>query len=79
MLTGEDYAWIQNLRVESTTSMRGGHCSGEFAYGEPKMIASIHGGNTSPAYDIEAAVAKGATEWRRSAAWDKYCSERMTL
>ena len=40
---------------------------------EPRMITSIHGGNTSP-FDPE----KGAM-CRRVPQWDAYCSERMAL
>ena len=41
----------------------------------PQMIAAIHGGNTSPAYDAE--KMRRAKEWRRAPEWDNYCKEQM--
>ncbi len=39
----------------------------------PRMIASIHGGNTCA--EIDASVC----EWRRVPEWDEYCRREMTL
>jgi glycosyltransferase involved in cell wall biosynthesis len=36
----------------------------------PRMIARIHGGNTSNAYDLEKHVAQGSREWKRVPSWD---------
>jgi glycosyltransferase involved in cell wall biosynthesis len=47
--------------------------------GEPRMIASIHGGNSSNAYNIEAIIARGGTEWMRTPSCDSYCREKMKL
>lgn len=46
---------------------------------EPRLIASIHGGNTA-GYDLEGILARGGgTSWRRAVEWDKYARERMAL
>lgn len=44
------------------------------AVGEPRMIASIHGGNSQDYSRIER-----SDSWRRTPQWDLYCQERMTL
>jgi hypothetical protein len=41
--------------------------------GPPRMIASIHGGNTCSRID------RNAKEWKRSPEWDSYCKEKMKL
>lgn len=45
----------------------------------PRMIAEIHGQNTSPAYDtaLMAATAKQGKEWTRAPQWDSVCREVM--
>jgi glycosyltransferase involved in cell wall biosynthesis len=69
---GEDTAFIQGLNVESVSSMR--KVTGtRFPPCEPRMIASIHGGN-SAAYDP-----KQSHSWQRAPEWDAYCRERMKL
>jgi hypothetical protein len=40
---------------------------------DPRMIASIHGGNTCAKIDVN------AREWRRVPEWDAYCREAMKL
>jgi hypothetical protein len=45
---------------------------------EPRLICSIHGGN-SQAYNIEATISRGATEWRRVPEWDSYLRGIMAL
>ena len=47
--------------------------------GQPRMIARIHGGNTSTAYDpalMRASEMQGSG-WRRVPEWDSYCREVM--
>ena len=46
--------------------------------GLPRMIASIHAGNTSTGYDLERHVAMGSQQWKRVPTCDEYCRERMT-
>jgi hypothetical protein len=67
----EDNAWLRD--VDSY-----GELSRLNEQWEPRLICSIHGGN-SQAYDIEAKIARGATEWRRVPEWDAYCREIMAL
>jgi hypothetical protein len=42
----------------------------------PRMIARIHPGNTSNAY--EPAKMAACPEWSRASEWDAYCAEKMT-
>ncbi len=44
-----------------------------------RMIASIHGGNTSPAYQHLDVSAKQGGEWRRAPQWDRHCRSVMML
>ena len=41
----------------------------------PRMIARIHGGNTSTAYrpELMAAIERQGGEWKRAPEWDSYC------
>lgn len=69
---GEDYVWCQGLSI--TTEQ----FDGVFWHGAPlkypQMIASIHGGNTSPAYaELEPPA------WTRVRQWDAYCRKTMDL
>jgi hypothetical protein len=45
---------------------------------QPRLICSIHGANSQP-YDIEATIARGATEWRRVPEWDGFCRDFMSF
>ena len=54
------------------TVIHGGNC-------EPRMIASIHGQNSSQAYNLELLIAKGSREWRRVPEWDDYARGKMQL
>jgi hypothetical protein len=45
-------------------------------YGDPRMIARIHAGNTSNAYD-PAQMAAHPQHWRRVPEWDTYCRSAM--
>jgi glycosyltransferase involved in cell wall biosynthesis len=71
---GEDSEFIAGLKVESVTSLQHAiDCGNSRFFHEPRMIASIHGGNTT-AYDPLVSVS-----WRRAPEWDLYCRERMAL
>lgn len=85
---GEDTAWL--LGVDSLgvngTAYQLGFCweNGKFRNvanvpDSPRMIASIHGGNTSPAYRAELMQAseKQGGEWKRAPQWDDYCRRTM--
>ena len=78
---GVEEKWCDGLKVVSVASMIdpcvGGAAATEIS--EPRMIASIHGGNTSTGYDIEKYVRDGSKQWQRAPEWDNYCRERMKL
>jgi Glycosyl transferase family 2 len=79
--SGEDFEWIKGLKLESVSSMRQ-VCCGEPLHEPPcwpRMIASIHAGNSSGAYDLEYLLAHGNQEWQRAPEWDDWCRERMKL
>lgn len=64
--TAEDLGWINKLKAKdrvAVSSLRP----------EPRMIASIHGGNTT------AKIVSSAREWSRAPEWDAVCMERMKL
>ena len=42
-------------------------------HGVPRIIAEIHGGNTS------SEIVRGHRQWARTPEWDAYCRERMAL
>lgn len=69
---GEDTAWIKGLNLVEGDSY--GAIENREVIMHPPMIASIHGGNTSPAYRELSAL-----EWLRVPQWDAYCAERMKL
>jgi O-antigen biosynthesis protein len=68
---GEDTAWIKGLKL-NTEALWWKRKNQRPA--DPRMIASIHGGNTSPAYK----KLKGP-EWTRVPEWDEYCAREMKL
>ncbi len=61
---GEDRHWIQGLRTRGVSS---------FPRPEPRMIASIHGANTSSRIDPT------SQQWQRMPVWDQHCRETMAL
>lgn len=48
---------------------------------QPRMIASIHSGNTSPVYrpEVMRANEMQGDVWKRVPAWDAHCADRMKL
>lgn len=42
---------------------------------QPRMIARIHGGNTSNGYNLEDHLAKGSKEWKRLPGWNRNVRE----
>jgi hypothetical protein len=64
--TAEDLMWINKLKAKdkaAVSSLRP----------EPRLIASIHGSNTT------AKIIPGAREWTRVPEWDIHCREVMRL
>ena len=67
---GEDTDW--SLRLESA-QVKTATQSSVSCMNEPRLIAGLHGGNTS------SAIQAGAREWKRVPQFDKYCKEKMAL
>lgn len=80
-LDGEDYDWVRGLKLLTRTSLCHpdtvsiGPGSEHYLDRAPRIIASIHGGNTSGAY----AKITESSSWRRMPEMDTYCRERMAL
>ena len=79
---GADVRWLLNLAAARVpivaisavpSSASNVHCAAD---GQPRMIAQIHGSNTSTAYREEAMKAK---EWVRVPEWDEHCKKVMAL
>jgi len=70
---GEDTLWLLALsRSKFLATPSSWSWQGLQSF-EPRMIFSIHGGNT------EAAIQPGKQEWKREPLWDLYCRSRMRL
>ncbi len=77
---GEDDRWCRKVRVHSVSSVECLIRLPHIAPGamqkedcEPRMIASIHGGNTS------SKITPGHRQWKRVPEWDSYCHSHMRL
>ena len=64
--TSEDVEWLKGLNLATMTSF----CTSRPADG-PRLIATIHRGNTMPYDNLE-----GSSSWRRVPEWDSYCQEK---
>lgn len=77
--TGEDYAWLKGVDSVGVTGLQSPMAPDGSPNHAAWMIASIHGGNTSPAYKyLEACEAQGE-KWKRVSEWDEYCRKVMSL
>lgn len=65
--TGEDVPFLDNAKLATESSVYG--------FEEPRLIASIHGGNTMHYDQIE----KKSQNWRRVSEWDEYARKAMAL
>lgn len=79
---GEDTEFLMHVNCYAESSVLGGdqpYIVGDG--GGPRMIASIHSGNTSPAYrpEVMRANEMQGDVWKRVPAWDQHCEERMHL
>ena len=78
----EDH-WLREKKVVSVSAMGpyGTALANRPAiYNNPetvRMIARIHGGNTSNGYKLEEYVAKGSKEWKRVPEWDQRVRELL--
>ena len=88
--TSEDAVWLQGVRSVGVTSLpiRPDEPTApplEFRHvwpvqQEPRMVARIHPGNTSQAYNpalMRASEMQGG-EWKRVPAWDDHCARLMS-
>jgi hypothetical protein len=76
LATGEDTEWLLHFRAQqivAVSSMPDTRSTPIKSRGDPRMVASIHGGNAC------SAIKPGAREWRRAAEWDSLLRERMEL
>jgi hypothetical protein len=83
---GEDLRWIAGLNVVGKSSMvydSPEECAAEndsLRSAGPRMIARIHPGNTSTAYDPRKMAAESKKKnpaWQRVPAWDEFCRSKM--
>ena len=76
---GEDLQFCTGLKCFGVSSLSGHHLSNSGFMAttglDPRMIARIHAGNTSTAYD-PAKLAKNS-EWKRAPEWDAHCRSVM--
>lgn len=87
---GEDASWLTGVNVVGVNSLItpespcahgriGCDCANAMAdrarNRQPRMVARIHGGNTSRSYDpgVMAACERQGDVWNRVSAWDSYC------
>lgn len=71
---GEDVEWLRGVKAHAVSIMGPCKCHEPAREHEPRMIARIHGGNSSGSYAV---VGKSDHWWKRVPAWDSYCRERM--
>jgi hypothetical protein len=81
---GEDHAWLKGVDSLGVSSLANATIIDEWfvkepgaSFLEPRMIATIHGGNTSPAYQHLEACEKQGEKWKRVPQWDEYCRATM--
>jgi len=80
---GEDTEWLKGVRCHSESSLPAlGAIAGPECGPMARMIARIHSGNSSSAYDLAEMVRHNALpaserQWSRVPAWDKVCKEVM--
>lgn len=68
---GEDKAWLREVESMGVTSIVNPTAQNEL--GVPRMIASVHAGNTSTPDPST------SSNFKRVPEWDSYCRERMAL
>ncbi len=83
--SGEDKLWLEEIDSMGVCSSAGAQQNVGGTWWQvqikdqeqPRMIASIHGGNTSTQYADLGRVE--SNNWRRAPEWDAHCRERMKL
>ena len=68
--TGEDHEWIQDMKLHSTSSYLEQISAAEWR-NDPRMIARIHGQNTSGQYQS----IESSASWQRVPQWDERLRE----
>ncbi len=81
--SGEDTLWLREINSKGVSSIPWDtyHDSMEgtdIELWEPRMVASIHGGNTSTQYQDIVGM-QSSPSWKRAPEWDKYCAGVMHL
>lgn len=77
---GEDLAFTAGLKLAAVSSLPIDDDPPMHANDRPRMIARIHPGNTSTAYDPRKMAAESKRKnpaWQRVPAWDSYCAGAM--
>ena len=70
----EDH-WLREKNLLAVSALVGPDKANPETTCDPRMIARIHGGNTSNGYKLEEYVAKGSREWKRVPFWDSRVRE----
>lgn len=74
LMTAEDLVWQTGLKMQAVSSIQASvDYVASTRIGAPRMIASIHSGNTG------SEIKPREREWRRAPQWDSYCAEVMKL
>lgn len=66
---GEDTIWLQGVKSVGVSALSPSPM-------EPRMIAGIHGANTSNGYSE---LAMSCAQWKRAHAWDAHCKSTMEV
>lgn len=69
---GEDRRWLRGLQSRGISSSKIAHAF-TWPLAKPRMIASIHTGNTASRIDA------ASENWKRAPEWDEYCRQTMAL
>lgn len=71
---GEDTIWLQGVKSVGVSSRPIDEDPPMSTREQPRMIASIHGANTSNGYS---ALAMSCAQWKRAYVWDAHCRSTM--
>lgn len=75
---GEDSEWLKRVKWQAINSRPIDDDPPMHHNEQPRMIASIHGGNTSSAYDPKQ-MRDNPQQWRRVPEWDGFLERTMRL
>lgn len=77
--SGEDYVWLQGVNHMAVSSFPADPTVPDYPLVLPRMIASIHGQNTTQYSPAEMERQSEGTSWKRAAEWDEHCRKVMAL